>query len=267
MMNANIRLGLVMEVMINLLLWVGWIVWMISGTENGFGYFHQPGHSLFWPMINGALFNALTFGLTGFYLVPKYLARKRPGGFLLGLAVLASLVLSCKSVVEKLIIALQMPDLAELSFIALAVENLYPLLAFILLGILYRFVRDWFADQHHGNHAARPDWANQDTVLLVKAGTAVHRVLVNNILHVKSEGNYVIFYDTGKKVMAHMTMAEVLERLPADQFIRIHRSHIASLAHIDRIEANRVLIRDQYLPIGGKYREAFMQQMNLSFRQ
>lgn len=260
----RIKPGIILEWGINLLLWIGWIVMINAGTENGIGYFRQPHHSLLCPLINGAVFNAITFGVVGFFLVPRCLAKRRFSAFFLGLLALSIGVLLFKTAAEKIIIALSMPDLNKVHIGMLALENVYILVAFILIGLLYRFARDWFVTGHDAVETSEHQWRDENMVIQVKSGSKVHRVSVDNVLYVKSEGNYVVFVDTQKRVMAHMTMAEVLGRLPGNRFVRIHRSYIAAIDHIDTIETNRVKIRDAYLPIGGKYRRDFMQKMKLA---
>ncbi len=58
-----------------------------------------------------------------------------------------------------------------------------------------------------------------------------------------------------------MTLTNALEKLPSDQFLRIHKSYIISLSKIDSIEGNRVNIKNTSLPIGRNYRIAFINKI------
>jgi DNA-binding LytR/AlgR family response regulator len=49
------------------------------------------------------------------------------------------------------------------------------------------------------------------------------------------------------------------ERLPANDFIRIHKSYIVAIKQINFLEKNRVVIQDQYLPVGDTYKDALLQ--------
>ena len=49
------------EIGVHALLWGGFIVMMATGEENGVGWFHQPEQSLWFPMVHGAIWNAVTF--------------------------------------------------------------------------------------------------------------------------------------------------------------------------------------------------------------
>lgn len=96
--------------------------------------------------------------------------------------------------------------------------------------------------------------------IYLKSGTQTHKVELNSILYIEGAGNYMTFYTTKKKLMVLLNMSQVLELLPSDQFIRIHKSFIVAISKIDIIEKHRVIINDQPVPIGVSYREKFHQQ-------
>ncbi|MCZ6506880.1 MAG: histidine kinase [Acidobacteria bacterium] len=112
-----------------------------AGTENGMGYFHQPGHDFTWPLINGALFNGATFYIHGFVLIPRYFMRRRLGRYAAGVALLTAVVIGAKTAGEMVIIAFGMPDLAGLGFEPLALLNLWMLIAYLVLSGIYGVTR------------------------------------------------------------------------------------------------------------------------------
>lgn len=91
--------------------------------------------------------------------------------------------------------------------------------------------------------------------IFIKSGTEIHRLNIDKILSVESAGNYVQFVTSSKTIMALMTMAEVLKLLREHSFIRVHRSFIVAIKHIDVIENDFVKIAKKKIPIGDKYRE------------
>jgi DNA-binding LytR/AlgR family response regulator len=97
--------------------------------------------------------------------------------------------------------------------------------------------------------------------IVIKSGTRFIKIDPNEILYVEGAGNYMIFHTAGQKIMALLTMQEVIESLPADLFIRIHKSFIVSLKHIDMIENHDVRIHGIDLPIGNTYQEQFLKRI------
>jgi len=53
-------------------------------------------------------------------------------------------------------------------------------------------------------------------------------------------------------------MSEVLQLLPSDRFIRVHKSYIVAPEHIDVFEKHRLKIDGKSISIGQTYREGFM---------
>jgi DNA-binding LytR/AlgR family response regulator len=96
----------------------------------------------------------------------------------------------------------------------------------------------------------------KDTILL-KSGSQIFRIAIADILYVEGAGNYMTFYTKSGKIMSLLPMSEILKMLPTKTFIRIHKSYIVSLAHVEIIEKARVIINKIAVPIGITYREHF----------
>ncbi|NDK55733.1 LytR/AlgR family response regulator transcription factor [Pontibacter fetidus] len=94
--------------------------------------------------------------------------------------------------------------------------------------------------------------------VLIKSGTQTFKLKLEDILYVEGAGNYMAFCTRGKKILSLLTMKEVLNLLPADQFVRVHKSYIVSLNHLDVIERHQVTIAGKAIPIGLTYREQFL---------
>lgn len=235
------------EISINAAVWITWIIVMNSGTENGIGFFHQPGHNLLWPLLNGALFNAFLFLGNAFWLIPRFLAKRRIGAYLAYLAGVAGGVLALKTLAERALILMAYPDLHEVPLHMLALENLWVLLAMIVLSSMYRFGRDWLV-------APAEEPTSTPSEIWIKSGTSRERVALNDILHIDACDNYVVFELRGRSLMALMSMQKALDLLPESGFIRIHRSHIIALDKVERMETDAVVVAGTSLPIGRTYR-------------
>jgi len=62
-----------------------------------------------------------------------------------------------------------------------------------------------------------------------------------------------------KPVMSLTTLKSVEEKLPAGQFLRVHKSFIVSLAKIDSITKSSVHIGNVVITIGNQYRDGLKQ--------
>ena len=96
--------------------------------------------------------------------------------------------------------------------------------------------------------------------LFLKTGYEQVKVHYDEILYMEAAGNYVTFVLEEKKLLTRMTFGEVCELLPADKFIRVHRSYIVAKERIDKIERHQVCVKGFEVPVGASY----MQQLQLT---
>jgi DNA-binding LytR/AlgR family response regulator len=89
--------------------------------------------------------------------------------------------------------------------------------------------------------------------VFIKSGYEQIRVDLNDILYVESSGNYMQFVLPGQKLLTRLTMAEVEALLPADDFIRIHRSYFVAKSRVTKIDKSNVWVGNIALPIGPAY--------------
>lgn len=79
------------------------------------------------------------------------------------------------------------------------------------------------------------------------------------ILFVKSMDNYVQFYLKGKKnLLVRMTLKEVVDKLPAEQFVRVHKSYIVALNAIEQVRNKTITIGEHKIPLGPSFEKPFL---------
>jgi DNA-binding LytR/AlgR family response regulator len=98
--------------------------------------------------------------------------------------------------------------------------------------------------------------------ILVKSGYQTIKIILDSILYIEGLKDYVKIYTEGKKpILSLLTMKGLAETLPADKFMRIHKSYIISSDRISSISRNRVMIGDKWIPVGENYRDVFRKKM------
>ena len=84
--------------------------------------------------------------------------------------------------------------------------------------------------------------------ILVLEKSQIRFVLLETITLISAARDYTMIETLdGKKSIMMRSMAEWMNRLPVDHFIRIHRSHIVNINHIDRIVRNSTISARVYL--------------------
>lgn len=103
---------------------------------------------------------------------------------------------------------------------------------------------------------------NQKDFLMVKTEYRRQKVNYDDILYFKGMGDYVSIVTEENKIMTLENMKSFMEKLPNDQFIRVHKSYIVSIHKIDFVERNRISINKELIPISATYLDAFWKIMD-----
>ncbi|WP_299524048.1 LytTR family DNA-binding domain-containing protein [Winogradskyella sp.] len=98
--------------------------------------------------------------------------------------------------------------------------------------------------------------------LFVKTEYRHQKIVFSDILYLKGLSDYVAIQTKEGKVLTLQNMKDFEQILPKNKFIRVHKSYIVSLEHIEFIERNRIVIEGEYIPIGATYKDAFWKQIN-----
>jgi len=97
----------------------------------------------------------------------------------------------------------------------------------------------------------------------VRSEGKVHKIAHADCLYAEAQGNYTKVVTINAAILTKMSFTAFMEQLPAEIFIRIHRSFVVNKSKIDRIEGNRVFIGQHEIPIAANYRSAFLQALGL----
>ena len=97
-----------------------------------------------------------------------------------------------------------------------------------------------------------------DSHILLTADKRMHKVPFPDITFVESMGDYVKVVINNKPMVVHETLRNMEKKLPADRFMRVHRSFIISLTRISYIEGNMVRVGEELIPLGDTYRARFL---------
>jgi DNA-binding LytR/AlgR family response regulator len=95
----------------------------------------------------------------------------------------------------------------------------------------------------------------ESTFIFFKADKKIHKYYFADILFIEGSGNYVkINTQNEKPLMVLDKLTELQEKLPTKQFIRIHKSFIVNISHIQKIEGNMINIKDKVIPISATFK-------------
>lgn len=87
------------------------------------------------------------------------------------------------------------------------------------------------------------------------------KVFLTDILYVESLQNYVCIHTSKQQIITHSSLKNVIESLPENEFIQIHKSYVVSLKHIESTDNFSVFINGKELPIGATFKDAFFDKI------
>jgi DNA-binding LytR/AlgR family response regulator len=98
--------------------------------------------------------------------------------------------------------------------------------------------------------------------MFVKANNQLINLNLSAINYVEAYGDYVNIFTEKDRYIVHGTMKEMQAKLPGDEFVRVHRSHIVRIDKINAIEETVIIIGKKLIPIGDSYRNLLMNQLS-----
>jgi DNA-binding LytR/AlgR family response regulator len=130
----------------------------------------------------------------------------------------------------------------------------------------FSFERFWKAvlkakSIHETITATAPPSANEPDYFFIKTDNKLVKIAYDDILFVEALQNYVAVYTTEKKHITYLTFKSIEEHLPANRFIKTHKSYIVAAAKVQSIEGNDITIGSHHIPISRTERETVLQQL------
>ena len=99
--------------------------------------------------------------------------------------------------------------------------------------------------------------------VFIKSGPQIYQVKISDILYLEKDGNYITVYLRDKKILIRENMTDIFSIVPADQFVRVHKSFVVAIKHITMIEVHQLIINGEKIPIGSTYREPLRLRLGL----
>lgn len=101
--------------------------------------------------------------------------------------------------------------------------------------------------------------------IFVKSKSRLVKLNNTDIYYIEALKDYVVINTASTRFTIHSTMRDIEEKMPSDQFIRIHRSYIVRLDKISQIEYPNIILEDtkKIIPIGGSYKDDLYKRINL----
>jgi DNA-binding LytR/AlgR family response regulator len=95
--------------------------------------------------------------------------------------------------------------------------------------------------------------------IFLKNNKKYTQVEINNILFIEASGNYTKVVTKNETITIREKLSSVLELLPKEDFLQVHKSFAVAPKYIKSIEGNRIFIKNIFIPIGKLYKRNVVQ--------
>ena len=87
------------------------------------------------------------------------------------------------------------------------------------------------------------------------------KIMLADILYMEADRNYSRIFTSDKAYVLSITLKTIEEKMLMQLFMRIHRSYLINLTHVDELAEDHVIIAKKAIPLGKGMREQLMQRM------
>jgi len=103
---------------------------------------------------------------------------------------------------------------------------------------------------------------NSPEFIHIRADRKMQKIAIDDIIYIESLRDYCKIVTSSKKIITRQPISSIENNLPADSFIRIHRSYLVSIRKIESYTTEFVEIAQQELPIGRMYRLSLLSALS-----
>ena len=103
----------------------------------------------------------------------------------------------------------------------------------------------------------------EESFVYLRADRKMHKIRLSDILYIESLDDYVKVFLRNKMIITKEKITTLESKLPADTFVRIHRSFLVSSNMVISISSDGVEIGGKVLPFGRAFRQSALASMKL----
>lgn len=95
--------------------------------------------------------------------------------------------------------------------------------------------------------------------IFIKVDYQLMKINLKDIDLIEGLDDYIRIHLKPKPILTLMTLKSLQEKLPSQEFVRIHRSYIVPLSKIESFGKSKVKVAGKEIPVGSSYGEIYQQ--------
>lgn len=95
----------------------------------------------------------------------------------------------------------------------------------------------------------------------VKCEGKIEKVVYDELIYIEAMANYVTLYTFHHKFVVYLTIKGILEKLPPEKFLQVHKSYIVNINSVKTIEGNMLHLGLTKITVGLNYADDVMNRL------
>lgn len=122
-----------------------------------------------------------------------------------------------------------------------------------------RFYKSALKAQEFINSKSIKKHTDDGDYFFIKCNQKIEKIFTRDVIYVEGMANYIVIHTIQQKYIAYLTFKGIEEQLPANLFIRIHRSYLIAVNAIKSINPEEVVLPGITLPISKNHKDQVME--------
>lgn len=99
--------------------------------------------------------------------------------------------------------------------------------------------------------------------IFVRHNEVMVKIIIADILYLEADRNYCNVCTKSNIYLLVNTLKNMEDKLPTEQFQRIHRSFIVNVNHVDEVAQNHITVENKILPLSKELRKELLDRLRL----
>jgi len=107
----------------------------------------------------------------------------------------------------------------------------------------------------------KPDKGINENYFFVKCDGRIEKVMHDELIYIEAMLNYVVLHTETRKMIVYLTIKGIIEKLPAEKFLKVHKSYIVNLGKIKNIVENEINLGNSKVIISQNLYDGVMKEI------
>lgn len=110
--------------------------------------------------------------------------------------------------------------------------------------------------------ASKEEVGKEDSIFM-KVDFLLTKVKYQDIQFVEAYGDYIKVHTNTKTHIVYCKLSSIVEKLPKNLFLKVHRSYLIQIESVDNIDQNSLQIGDKVVPVSATFKPKLLEKIKL----